>query len=220
LVRVIVVSLVIVPVVVFCPAGTLDFWQGWAFVVVSLLAPVLLTFYLYKRDPQLLERRLLRKEKINAQKIILLSLKVLYFSALMLAGLDYRLGWSRAMTGAVPWWLTLLALMVVLGGHCWFAWVLKANRFAASVIQIETGQTIAASGPYRLVRHPMYLGGVVSWLAAPLTLGSFVTVPLFALVIPILMLRLLNEEKMLKRDLPGYVEYCQRTRWRLIPLIW
>lgn len=97
---------------------------------------------------------------------------------------------------------------------------LKSNRFAASVIQIKTGQTIAAAGPYRWVRHPMYFGGVVSWLASPLALGSFVTMPCFLLAIPVLMGRLLDEEKMLRRELPGYGEYCPRTRHRLFPFLW
>jgi protein-S-isoprenylcysteine O-methyltransferase Ste14 len=214
------VLLVILPVVLFFPAGTVKFWQGWAFLVVSLLAPILMTVYFHRRDPQLLERRLLRREKISAQKFLMLLMKLLYVSALMIAGLDYRLGWTRTATGPVPAWLTVLALAVMLAGHFWFVWVLEANRFAASVIQIEAGQVIAAGGPYRFVRHPMYLGGVVSWLAAPLALGSFVTLPFFALVIPLLVFRLLNEEKMLRRDLPGYAEYCQRTRHRLIPFVW
>jgi protein-S-isoprenylcysteine O-methyltransferase Ste14 len=96
---------------------------------------------------------------------------------------------------------------------------MKANRFAASIIQVEAGQTIAAVGPYRLVRHPMYLGVIVTWLATPLALGSDITLPVFALVIPIIIFRLLNEENMLRRELPGYAEYCRHNRCRLIPFV-
>jgi protein-S-isoprenylcysteine O-methyltransferase Ste14 len=201
-------------------AGTLKFWQGWAFMVVNLAATLCFCIYFYKHDPQLLERRMLRKEKAQTQKFIVLLMKLLSVPAYMLPGLDFRFGWSRSYTGPVPWWLTLLALLLVPAGYLLFFWVLKANRFAASIIQVEPGQTVTDTGPYRLVRHPMYSGSVVLWLAAPLALGSFVALPVFALIIPVLVLRLLNEEKILRRDLPGYAEYCQRTRYRLVPFVW
>ena len=97
---------------------------------------------------------------------------------------------------------------------------MKANPFAASVIQVEARQTIADTGPYRLIRHPMYAGTIVLWFALPLALGSLVALPAFVLLIPLFILRLLNEEKILRRDLPGYAEFCQRTRYRLIPFVW
>jgi len=206
--------------VLFLPAGTLKFWQGWAFMVVNLAATLCFCLYFYKDDPQLLERRMLRKEKVGAQKIIMLIVKLLSVPVYMLPGFDYRFGWSRSYTGPVPWWLTLLALLLVPACYLLFFWVLKANRFAAAIIQVESGQTVTDTGPYRLVRHPMYSGGVVLWLAAPLALGSFVALPAFALVIPFIVFRLLNEEKFLRRELSGYAEYCQHTRYRLIPFVW
>jgi protein-S-isoprenylcysteine O-methyltransferase Ste14 len=220
LIRRTLLGLLILPTVLFCSADTLKFWLGWAFLVLSLGFSIGMTVYFYKRDPEFLARRMLTKEKVGAQKIIMLLLRLLYLYALIFAGWDYRSGWTRANTGPVPWWLNLLALVVILGGNFWFISVLKANRFAASIIQVEAGQTIAAIGPYRFVRHPMYSGVIVIWLATPLALGSYVTLPVFALVIPIIIFRLLNEEKMLQRELPGDAGYCRHTRDRLIPLFW
>ena len=210
----------VLAILLFFSAGTLKFWQGWAFMSVNLAASLWFCIYFYKRDPQLLERRLLRREKVRSQKFIMLLLKADAAAAYILCGYDYRFGWSRDYLAPVPWWLTLLALALYFGCYLLFIPVLNANRFAASVIQVEASQTIADTGPYRLVRHPMYSVSLGIWFCLPLALGSFVVMPVAALMIPILILRLLNEEKFLRRELPGYAEYCRRTRWRLIPLVW
>jgi protein-S-isoprenylcysteine O-methyltransferase Ste14 len=204
----------------FIPAGTLNFWQGWVFLAINLVFPVLLLIYFYKRDPQLIERRLLKKEKIRGQKLGQKLGGLLFFPVFVLPGLDYRFGWTRTQTGPVPLWLTLLALALILGCQLLIFWVVNVNRYAARIIQVETGQTVAATGPYRLVRHPMYSASTLSWLATPLALGSFVVWPAFTLMIPILIFRLLNEEKFLRSELPGYSEYYRRTRYRLIPFVW
>jgi protein-S-isoprenylcysteine O-methyltransferase Ste14 len=125
----------------------------------------------------------------------MLLLKLLSVPAYLLPGLDHRFDWSREFLAPVPWWLTMLALLLVLAGHFLFFWVMKANRFAASIILVESGQTVADAGPYRLVRHPMYAGAVVLWLAAPVALGSFIALPAFAPVLPLIVFRLLNEER-------------------------
>lgn len=220
LVRRTVFGLVFLPTVIFLSAGTVDYWQGWAFLAVSFMPPLGLTFYFYRRDPQLLERRLLRREQVQAQKIIMLLMKLLYLLALVLPGLDHRFGWSRTCCGPMPRWLTWLALFVMVAMNGLFFLVLQANRYAASVVQVETGQTVTAAGPYRYVRHPMYLGGVVLWLALPLALGSWLALSVAVLGVPVMILRLLNEEKFLCRQLPGYAEYCQRVRYRLVPRVW
>jgi protein-S-isoprenylcysteine O-methyltransferase Ste14 len=213
-------GLVLLPVILFLSAGTWDYWQAWAFLAVSFIPPLGLTIYFYRRDPELLERRLLRQERINAQKIIMQLMKLFYLFALVVPGLDYRFGWSHTFCGSVPWWLTLLALFVMVGCNFLFFLVMKANRFAASIIQVETGQSVTDVGPYHLVRHPMYLGGIVLWLALPLALGSYLALPVAVFGVPFLVLRLLNEEEFLQRELPGYSEYCQRVRYRLVPFVW
>jgi len=196
--------------------GTLHFWQGWVFTAVAI------TFcaYFYRRDPQLLERRLLRKEKSGTQKIIIALVRIIYLLICVLCGLDNRFGWSGAYLTKVPPWLTLLALLLYAGCYFLFIPVMTANRFAASIIQIEAGQTVADTGPYRLVRHPMYAVSLVLFCSLPLALGSFIALPFATLLVPILIWRLLDEEKLLQRDLPGYAEYCHRTPCRLIPFVW
>jgi len=214
------IGLFMLAALLFVSAGSPGYWQGWAFLVVNLAFSLSLVIYFYKRDPELLERRLLRKEKAGEQKFIMTLARLASVPAYLLPGLDYRFGWSRTLVEPVPLWLTLLALLVLLDCHLLFFWVMNVNRFAASIIQVEAGQTVAATGPYRFIRHPMYLGIVVSQFATPLALGSFIALPVFALLIPLIVLRLLNEEKILRRELPGYSEYCRRTPCRLIPFVW
>ncbi len=206
--------------VLFGSAGTLKFWQAWAFQAVNLVLSLFFCIYLYRHDRQMLERRLLTREKIGAQKFIMLLARLASVVCFVLCGLDYRFGWTRAGLTPVPLWLTLLALALYSVVYFLFIPGLKANRFAASVIQVEAGQTVADTGPYRLVRHPLYSVSLAVWFCIPLALGSFIVLPAGALFITILVLRSLNEEKFLRRELPGYTEYCRRTRYRLIPLVW
>jgi len=200
--------------------GTLHFWQGWVFMVVNLVVAVVFCTYFYKHDRELLARRLLRKEKVPAQKFIMFLMKNVAVISYLLCGFDNRFGWSRIYLAPVPWWLNGLALFAYAGCYLLFIPVFKANRFAASVIQVETGQTVIKQGPYRIVRHPMYLVSLAVWFWIPLALGSFVALPVAALIAPVIILRLLNEEKFLQRELPGYAEYCRHTRHRLIPWVW
>lgn len=206
-------------ILLFVP-GTVHYWQGWAFLAVNAATAMIFCTYFYQHDRELLARRLLRREKVIAQKFIMLLLKIVAVTSYALCGLDHRLGWSQTYLTPVPWWLTVLALLGYAGCYLLFIPVFNANRFAASVIQTEAGQTIADQGPYRFVRHPMYAVSLAVWFWLPLALGSFVAVPMVALMVPVIVLRLLNEEKVLQRDLPGYRDYCRRTPCRLIPLVW
>jgi len=213
-------GLIFAAAMLFVPAGSLRFWQGWAFMALVFI-PVISSFvYFYKHDRQLVERRLQSKEKVSEQRFLIRLLKPVFFAAFLLPGLDYRFGWSRSFLGAAPLWLTLLAQVLILGGLLFVFWVLKVNSFAARTIQVEAGQRVISSGPYRMVRHPMYAGSVVMWLSMPLALGSYVAWPAFALLIPFYVFRLLNEEKVLRQELVGYSEYCLRTRYRLVPFVW
>jgi protein-S-isoprenylcysteine O-methyltransferase Ste14 len=213
-------GLIIVAAMLFIPAGSLRFWQGWVFMILVFIPVISFYLYFYKHDPQLLERRLQSKEKVSEQRLLIRLLKLLFFAAFLLPGLDYRFGWSRNSLGAVPMWLTLLAQVLLLGGLLFVFWVLKVNSFASRTIQVEAGQSVISDGPYRMVRHPMYSGSVVMWLVIPLALGSYFAWPAFALLIPVYVFRLLNEEKVLRQELPGYPAYCLRTRYRLVPFVW
>jgi len=140
--------------------------------------------------------------------------------AYLIPGLDFRFGWTYRWTGPVPLWLEIASLATVLTSYLMTIWVMDVNRYAARTIRVEAGQPVASRGPYQWVRHPMYFGILLMMLFTPLALGSYVALPIFALVLPALMFRLLREEKVLRRELPGYPEYCERTRYRLIPYIW
>ncbi|HEY1469018.1 MAG TPA: isoprenylcysteine carboxylmethyltransferase family protein [Candidatus Acidoferrum sp.] len=160
------------------------------------------------------------KEKISEQRLLVTLVKAVSLSGFVLASLDFRLGWSRHYFGSEPLWLKALSPALVLAGLLLMLWVFAVNSFASRTIQVEAGQKVISSGPYRLVRHPMYLGSVVMWLSTPLALGSYFALPVFALLLPFYVFRLLNEEKVLRRDLPGYLEYCSATHYRLVPLLW
>jgi protein-S-isoprenylcysteine O-methyltransferase Ste14 len=187
---------------------------------VTFIPSTLAFLYFYKHDPQLIERRLQSKEKISEQKLLMRVSKPVFLAAFLLPGLDYRLGWTRTSLGAVPLWLMLLCQALILGGLLLVVWVMKVNSFASRTIQVEAGQRVISTGPYRMVRHPLYSGSLVMWLATPLALGSYIAWPAFALLIPFYVFRLLNEEKVLRQELPGYPEYCLRTRFRLVPFVW
>ena len=209
-------SLVVISIlgsVLFIPAGSFRFWQAWVYIGI-LFVPALFAFiYFYKHDPKSIERRSLLKEKVPEQKRIMSLIYVMLLVAFLLPGFDYRYGWSR-----LPLWLTVLSQVFVLGGILMAYWVVKISRFAARTIQVESGQTVISDGPYRTIRHPMYLGMCV--IFTPLALGSYFALPAFTLLIPLVVLRLLNEEKVLRQELAGYNEYCSRTHFRLVPFVW
>lgn len=199
----------------FLPAGSFRFWQAWAYIGIVSLSGLLFFLYFYRHDPQVLERRSLLREKVPEQRRIMSVMYVTWLVAFLLPGFDYRFGWSR-----VPVWLTLISQVVVLVGYLMAFWVLKVNRFAARTIQVEPGQKVISSGPYHIVRHPMYSGMCVMLLFTPLALGSFLALPAFVLLVPLIVFRLLNEEKVLRQELPGYPEYCLHTHFRLVPFVW
>jgi protein-S-isoprenylcysteine O-methyltransferase Ste14 len=219
-IRRLVITLAVIAALILGSAGSLRFWQGWLFLL--LMASFWIAFFvdLLKHDPKLVERRLQRRETEPAQKLFQKLFSAVFFSSFVVAGLDFRFGWSRAWIGSVPVSLVLTGQVLTSMG-CWFVfWVLKTNSFAASTIQVETEQRVISSGPYRFVRHPMYFGMVLTAAATPLALASYVALPVYALLVPVLVFRLIHEERLLRRDLPGYAEYCQQTRFRLVPWIW
>jgi protein-S-isoprenylcysteine O-methyltransferase Ste14 len=203
----------------FGPAHSFNFWQAWAFMGLGLAATTWTCIYFYKRDPQLLERRMLRREKLIAQKLVMGLWRTLSVASFLLVGYDHRVGWSASHLAPVPLWLELLSLVGIAAAYLLFFQVMKANSFAASVIQVEAGQTVITTGPYRNVRHPMYLAFALMTLLTPLALGSFLAAPVALLILLTLLLRLFHEESVLRRDLPGYTEYCRRTPYRLIPFV-
>ena len=213
-------AIVVAAVLLFVPAGTVHWWQGWAYLGIISIPMVAFSAYYYKHDPALVERRMRTQEKIREQKIVMRAASAVTLAALVVPGLDYRFGWSAQLIGTVPLWLTLPAMALTLITYLATMWVMNVNRFAGRTIEVEEGQPVIASGPYRIVRHPLYASSLAMVMFTPLALGSYVAIPFCALYIPILVVRLLNEEQVLRRELAGYTEYCRANKYRLIPYVW
>ena len=214
-------SLLIAAVVLFGTAGTTKYWQGWVYLAIVFIPMFIFSAYYYKHDPAVVERRMRRREKEEPQKVVMKIANVMAIVILMVPGFDYRFGWSKRLFGQVPpIWLEVVGIVLSLTSYLTTIYVIDVNRFAGRTVQVDQGQTVVSTGPYGVVRHPMYSAAVVMTLFTPLALGSYIAVPFCLLFIPLMVVRLLNEEEILRRDLTGYPEYCQRTRYRLIPHIW
>ena len=214
-----VLVLPIVAALMFVPAGSFSFWQGWVFVGTFAGFNAIFVSYFYRRDPKLLERRLQNSEPRNEQKRFKMLAVPLWICMMLLPGLDYRFGWSVGLGGGVPVWLTVVSWAIIVVGWWLVFLVLRFNSFASSIVQVEAGQRVITDGPYRVVRHPMYTGFALMTLATPFALGSYLAFIPSLLVIPLLVIRLLDEELVLRQELSGYAEYCERTRFRLIPSV-
>jgi protein-S-isoprenylcysteine O-methyltransferase Ste14 len=200
---------------IFVPAGTLHYWQAWSYLLIYFAASASITLYLMRRDPALLQRRMRggpTAEKQPAQKLIMLISSAAFLAALVVPALDHRYGWS-----AVPDAVALAGDVInALSFYAVFR-VFRENSYAASTIQVAEGQQVIASGPYARVRHPMYAGASWLFVGTPLALGSWWGLLAFVLAVPVLIWRLLDEERFLAAHLAGYREYCARVRWRLLP---
>lgn len=208
-------SVVMLGAVFFLPAGTFDYWQAWIYLAVLFIPMLGVMMYLLKNDPALLERRLKAKEKASEQKTIIKLASLVILIAFILPGFDKRYGWSH-----LPVWAVILADVLVLTGYGIFFLVLKENSYAARTVEVESDQKVISSGPYAIVRHPMYVGVLLMYTLSPAALGSWISVLPALLIIPVLVLRILDEEKILLVELKGYGDYMQKTRYRLIPGVW
>lgn len=206
--------------IVLLPAGTWHFWQAWAFLVSVFLPVAASLLWLIFADPQTAQRRMEEHEPTRTQRNLRRYFALVFVLILLVPGFDHRFGWTRTLLRPVPAWLCLTADLLAFAGVAFAFWSVFANRFAARTIRVERGQEVISSGPYLLVRHPLYAGSCLMLFSMTVALGSLVSLPLVFLCLPFYVIRLLDEEKMLARDLPGYTEYCQRTRWRLIPFVW
>ncbi|MBI3175356.1 MAG: isoprenylcysteine carboxylmethyltransferase family protein [Chloroflexi bacterium] len=199
----------------FLPAGTWKFWQAWMWLVMMITLMLVTLRYLLKNDPALLERRMRMRERVGAQqKIIGVSL-IFLLASFIVPGLDQRYGWSQ-----MPAWVAILADTIVAIGYLMVLWVFKANTYTSRIIEVEAGQKVVSTGPYALVRHPMYVGAFLTYAFSPLALGSYWAFLPGVMILPVLIFRIFNEEILLLRDLPGYREYTQKVRYRLLPGIW
>lgn len=206
---------VVVGALIFVPAGTLRWWEAWAFLATLFVPMALVAGYLLRNDPALLERRMKHGEERAPQKAIVKATSALWLVTFVLPGLDRRFEWS-----SVPTWAVLAADALVLTGYGIFFLTMRENSYAARTIRVEEGQQVISSGPYAVVRHPMYVGLSLMMLAAPVALGSWWALFPALATPPSLMLRIADEERAMIAELPGYAEYRTRVRWRLVPGVW
>jgi protein-S-isoprenylcysteine O-methyltransferase Ste14 len=204
--------------ILFGPAGTFHYWQAWVFLAVFTAASLGPTIYLAKANPAALRRRMHagpRAETRAAQKVIITGSFFVLFAMMAFSALDHRMGWST-----VPGWVCLLGDALVAAGLGLAMLVIIQNSYAAANVTVEAGQKVASGGVYKFVRHPMYVGNVIMMVGMPLALGSYWGLLLVVPGIVVLVLRILDEEKLLIQDLPGYREYAQHVRYRLVPNVW
>ena len=197
------------------PAGTLNYWQVYAYIAVLVIPMLFLVSYFLKNDPQFLVRRMKMKEKEQQQTIIQIAFSFIFLSSYVVSGLDRRFGWSD-----VPVEIVFISLFVILLGYLLIFLVFRENSYASRIIEVEENQKVISTGLYGIIRHPMYFGMLIMFIPTPVALGSYWGLIPVATIPLALIFRILNEEKVLSRDLPGYWEYCQKTKYRLIPFLW
>jgi protein-S-isoprenylcysteine O-methyltransferase Ste14 len=197
------------------PAGTFDYWQVYLYFGVLLIPMIFVLRYFMKNDPCFLERRTKISEKEKEQKLIQWLNLPIFIAAFIIPGLDRRFGWSD-----VPPEFIIASVAVILGGYIIIFMVFRQNSYASRIIEIDQEQKVITTGLYSIIRHPMYIGVLIMYMPTPLALGSYWGLIPMSLLPVALAFRIINEEKVLRENLPGYIEYCQKTRYRLIPYIW
>ena len=205
----------IMGLVFFLSSGTIRYWEAWAYLITIAVPMVIFGAYMFKHNPKFLERRMKIKEKRKKQHLIQTIGMLPFLLVYILPGFDRRFGWSD-----VPFPLALTGLALVLLGYLMILYVFITNSYASRVVEVEKGQRVITTGPYALVRHPMYVGVIFFYGITPIALGSYWAMIPSLLIIPILVVRIIDEEKELLEDLAGYREYTQKVRYRLVPGLW
>jgi len=208
----------IIVLFLFAPAGSLNFWQAWVYSIIYVASSVRITFYLWRTNPELLARRVNAgpgAEKEKTQKITHFFVILLFIAILVISAFDHRFGWSH-----VPFYIVILGDILVILGFFLLFLVFRENAFASAIIEVTADQKVITTGPYSIVRHPLYVSGLIIMLGTPLALGSWRSLLVFIPLTLVIIWRLIDEEKFLSKNLPGYEEYCQKVRYRLIPFLW
>ena len=207
-----------VGLIFFGIAGTFRYWQGWIYLLLFVGLSALITVDLMRRDPALLERRMKggpTAETRPAQRVIMLGASLGYIGMLVIPALDARYGWS-----SVPVWLVIGGDVLFVVGFLLVGFVYRVNTFTSATIEVHEGQLVISTGPYGIVRHPMYASALMYLIGTPLGLGSYWGYLGLAVMAPFLVWRLLDEERLLATELAGYAQYQERVRRRLVPGIW
>lgn len=211
-------GVVIFGLLLFLPAWTLAYWQGWVFILIFMTSASGIGLYLSIKDPVLLERRMKggpTAESSPVQKVVISLALLSWVGVLIYSGFAFRLGWAQ-----VPVWAALLGDVMVIAGFYIDFLTFQQNSFGGTSIEVVQDQKVISTGLYGIVRHPMYVGVIVMMFGVPLALGSWWGLLLMLLVVPVLVARILDEEKMLDKDLSGYAEYTHQVRYRLVPGLW
>lgn len=208
-------GMLIVGLVLFLPAGSWNYFNGWLFCGLLFLPMLVLGALLLWKAPALLEKRLNTKEQEKTQMAVVAVSSLLFLAAFVAAGLDFRFGWTH-----VPIWLVCLAAVLQLAAYGLYAEVMRENAWLSRTVEVQENQKVIDTGLYGIVRHPMYTSTVLLFLAMPLVLGSWVSFAIMLFFPVVIVFRIRNEEQVLEAGLAGYREYKQRVRYRLLPFIW
>ena len=208
-------GLVLVGLLIFLPAGTMDYPNGWLFMAVLFVPMLIAGVVMALCSPQLLKKRLNAKEKESGQKSVVAMSGIMFIAAFVVAGLNYRNSWI-----VMPSWTVWSAVVLFLLSYLMYAEVLRENAYLSRTIEVQEGQKVIDTGLYGIVRHPMYSATILLFLSMPLVLGSLPSFVVMLVYIPLIVKRIRNEEKVLMQGLAGYDEYCMRVRYRLLPLVW
>ena len=210
-----ILGVVLIGALIFIPADTLNYPQGWLLMGILFIPMFIAGLVMMAKNPNLLRSRLDAKEKEREQSLVVKLSGLMFLCGFILAGLSFRFGWLM-----LPRWVSILGAVLFLMSYTLYAEVLRENTWLSRTIEVQEGQTVVSTGLYGVVRHPMYAVTLVLFLSMPLVLGSALAFLVFLAYPFIIMKRIRNEEEVLTRDLPGYAEYMQKVKWRLIPLIW
>ena len=208
-------GLVLVGLLIFLPAGTLCFFNGWLLVAVLFVPMLIAGVVMAVCSPQLLKKRLNTKEKESEQKSVVAMSGIMFIAAFVVAGLNYRYGWV-----VMPSWAVWSAVALFLLSYAMYAEVMRENAYLSRTIEVQEGQTVIETGLYGIVRHPMYSATILLFLSMPLVLGSLPSFVIMLVYIPLIVKRIKNEEKVLLAGLDGYEAYCGKVKYRLLPFVW
>ena len=208
-------GLVFVGMLLFLPAGTFVYVNAWMFIALLFIPIFILGVVLFIKSPDLLEKRLNAKEEETTQKGVVAISGILFLAGFIIAGLDFRFGWSH-----VPNWTVILAALILLAAYGFYAEVMRENAYLSRTIEVQENQKVIDTGLYGIVRHPMYAATIWLFLAVPIVLGSWWSFLCFLPYIPVIAVRIINEEKILSAELMGYGDYKKRVKYRIIPFIW
>ncbi len=208
-------GLALLTLLLFLPAWTLYYPQAWLFLGILFIPMILVGIVLFVKSPELLEKRLDAKEEESEQRTVVALSGLMFLAAFIFAGLSFRFGWLM-----LPFPVSIAAAVVFLAGYVMYAEVLRENTYLSRTIEVQEDQKVIDTGLYGVVRHPMYLATVILFLAMPLILGSVISFLITLFYIPIIAKRIRNEELVLEEGLPGYREYKEKVKYRLIPFLW